>query len=354
MFKNLYFDIGIKNPFKKTSPTVVTNSSSVLVETDDLITEKLNSLQAAYPRPELKLPDVSKRYLENNFSGPGKIELPQIIRPPSIEPPGFREESVLTNKSENKKVDDKQEVTPVLTTQEIVKNSDKPENAAKLTPFENIVAKKETYPAKEEKIQESSSGGLGSFFNKLYDHINKEESYLSSNSPKNVLYKNLFTEMQGFWQDKKNDLQRAKYNKALKDDLANKISELQQHEIEWQKLQLSHEKIKDELASKEILIENSIRHLKKSFKKMHLNLDAHPEKYFRLSNGDTLKNLQELADSLKLMDKDVFENHVNDNKNDFASWVEGVFELNDLADDLRTAKSKEHMSTIVDRWYSLV
>ena len=52
---------------------------------------------------------------------------------------------------------------------------------------------------------------------------------MHSNAPKEVLYKNLFDEMRGFWQDKKEVLNKNVLNKAMKEDLANKVEELQHH-----------------------------------------------------------------------------------------------------------------------------
>ena len=45
--------------------------------------------------------------------------------------------------------------------------------------------------------------------------------------------------------------------------------------------------------------------------------EAPEGKYFYVHNGMTLRNLDELAVSLELMDGKIFEYHVNNDKNDF-------------------------------------
>ncbi len=65
-----------------------------------------------------------------------------------------------------------------------------------------------------------------------------------------------------------------------------------------------------------------------------------PEMYFILSDGRPVKNLLELAEVMEDMDYEVFYNHVNEEKNDFASWTENVFGQNSLAEKLRSTKSK--------------
>jgi len=68
--------------------------------------------------------------------------------------------------------------------------------------------------------------------------------------------------------------------------------------------------------------------------------EAEPGKYFYVHNGMTIKNLDELAVALELMDIEVFEYHVNNEKNDFSNWIYYVLEEHTLARDLEKVKSK--------------
>ena len=59
-----------------------------------------------------------------------------------------------------------------------------------------------------------------------------------------------------------------------------------------------------------------------------------PEVYFRVIDGSEIKNLLELAHSIEKMSDDSFYYHVNENKNDFSSWVKDVFNQEELANEI--------------------
>ncbi|MBI2558334.1 hypothetical protein HYW20_03345 [Candidatus Woesearchaeota archaeon] len=73
--------------------------------------------------------------------------------------------------------------------------------------------------------------------------------------------------------------------------------------------------------------------------KGYLN-DAAPEQCFWVNNGPILKNLEELANALMQMNDDTFRHHVNNNKNDFSSWVNDVIGDKKLANELLSSKTK--------------
>ncbi len=62
--------------------------------------------------------------------------------------------------------------------------------------------------------------------------------------------------------------------------------------------------------------------------------------YFVFSNGKKMRNMYQFVDELEHMHEDVFKEHVNENKNDFANWVEHVFEGKSLADELRQIEDR--------------
>ena len=72
-----------------------------------------------------------------------------------------------------------------------------------------------------------------------------------------------------------------------------------------------------------------------------------PGSYFKLSNGQIIKNLKELPDIIQRIDNTIFRNHVNENKNDFAAWIYNVYRLNDLSTKLGPVKSKEETVRII-------
>ncbi len=325
LFKNLYFDFSFLNPFKKKEP-VLTN-------------QPFNISKPPVPEKKFReLPTVSKRLIEVNEEVKKeeetqqkvvekKHELPRVVKKPVKEPPKINGESEV--KPEKPEMKEEKPVEAQET------QSDSGHQISETVLSEPMMS----------NVQESG------FFSDLYSHMAKEESYVHANMPKSVIQKDMFNEMQSFWRGKKTQLNKTVMNTAMKGDLMKKIEDLQKQEIDWQKMQLEKERLSDELAHKEILIDNNIRNLKKSFKRLHLTLDIHPDHEFILSNGNRLKNLQELADSLRIMDYGIFESHVTTEKNDFANWIKDVMGLQELADSMRTLKNREVMANLIENWY---
>jgi hypothetical protein len=67
----------------------------------------------------------------------------------------------------------------------------------------------------------------------------------------------------------------------------------------------------------------------------------HPQHYFHLRNGKSLKTLDELYHAISQMSDDEFKHHVNPSKNDFANWIAHILERQELASQLFRIKSKE-------------
>ena len=66
-------------------------------------------------------------------------------------------------------------------------------------------------------------------------------------------------------------------------------------------------------------------------------------KEFWAANGLVVKNLHDLAGAFETMDEHTFAQHVNSEKNDFASWTHHVLNQPDLARKLGESKSiQEH------------
>lgn len=68
-----------------------------------------------------------------------------------------------------------------------------------------------------------------------------------------------------------------------------------------------------------------------------------PDKYFFLRNGQPIRSLPELADALEYIDDITFEHHVNEYRNDFASWVRDALGNQDLATQLLSADNRAAM-----------
>ena len=68
-------------------------------------------------------------------------------------------------------------------------------------------------------------------------------------------------------------------------------------------------------------------------------MDVEPEKSFWLNDGRALKNLKELEQALETMDESLWKHHVTTERNDFANWIEDVFNEKQLGALVRKVKS---------------
>ena len=83
-------------------------------------------------------------------------------------------------------------------------------------------------------------------------------------------------------------------------------------------------------------------------------LDVAPSNFFILSHGVKIKNLVELAESLRTISDKVFEHHVNSYKNDFSNWIRDVIKDNELADNISKARSKNEIIDLIEKKISEV
>ncbi len=68
-----------------------------------------------------------------------------------------------------------------------------------------------------------------------------------------------------------------------------------------------------------------------------------PELYFRLADGHVLRDLKDLRDALETMPVDLFNKHVMQGRNDFATWVENAIAMPELANLMRQAWTPQDM-----------
>lgn len=68
---------------------------------------------------------------------------------------------------------------------------------------------------------------------------------------------------------------------------------------------------------------------------------VHEENYFILKSGEKLKSIYDLINALEYMSDDVFNHHVSLKHNDFASWINYILKLDDLAKLLGDIKKRE-------------
>jgi len=74
---------------------------------------------------------------------------------------------------------------------------------------------------------------------------------------------------------------------------------------------------------------------------------ASGERYFILANGKPVRHVAHLAEILEDLEDHVFDHHVSPNQNDFATWVQDVFEDIELAKKMLSVDSKEKLQLII-------
>ncbi|MFC1648577.1 hypothetical protein ACFL1B_03900 [Nanoarchaeota archaeon] len=69
--------------------------------------------------------------------------------------------------------------------------------------------------------------------------------------------------------------------------------------------------------------------------------DIPSQQYFYACDGSIIRSLEELFLELQHMPEHVFSHHVNEERNDFHSWINDVFGNYKLAQNLKDARTKD-------------
>ncbi len=79
-------------------------------------------------------------------------------------------------------------------------------------------------------------------------------------------------------------------------------------------------------------------------------VNADPESYFWVNNGNVLKNLHDLQDALVAMNDEQFDFHTKRDGNDFAKWVADIFGEMELASKLSKSKTKKSTLIVLNKY----
>ena len=74
-----------------------------------------------------------------------------------------------------------------------------------------------------------------------------------------------------------------------------------------------------------------------------------PEQYFHVKNGDVVRSITELKEVVEHMDGFTFYYHVNSKNNDFADWVQSVYNEKKLSLLIRNQKTKDDLIKILEK-----
>jgi len=75
--------------------------------------------------------------------------------------------------------------------------------------------------------------------------------------------------------------------------------------------------------------------------------DVPEHQHFYFVNGHRAKNVKELAEVMDRLEQEVFDYHVNENRNDFYNWVKDVFNDLELAEKLLGVTGPKHLQFTV-------
>ncbi len=100
--------------------------------------------------------------------------------------------------------------------------------------------------------------------------------------------------------------------------------------------------------------------VQKNLKEVHAEWDdalrkdvygsAPEEQHFKIVNGQRAKDLKELLQVMQQMDEQVFQHHVNETKNDFSTWINDVFKNEQLAGEVRKARTRMEAEVTLQRF----
>ncbi|MFH0874680.1 MAG: hypothetical protein V1859_01995 [archaeon] len=372
LLKNVYLDFGFLNPLnlvKKKKKSTVENENVVPVGLysssispgnsylNNSISEASGEAIGGSGSIGYNLPNIPKKLVEKSesISPPAKIprELPKLSY-------GNTKKSIIIEKN-IAKPDSLSSISsteipgaPIADANFSISETSKQSSITQET--QGIIEKQ---PEKKFNIQpsvatDSFSADMHSdstFFNSLLSSMEKEKAILYSSGSKDILMKDVFSEVKAFWGNKHYSYKQEIAAKIAEDELSSRIRELHDLELDWQKSQLMHERLKDDVHKKEIAINAKIAQLKCLFFKYHSETNVAPQFFFILSNGSKIRNLLELKNMLHHLPDDIFRYHVNNKKNDFSSWINDVIGLDELASELRYAREKETFIKIIDSYF---
>lgn len=91
----------------------------------------------------------------------------------------------------------------------------------------------------------------------------------------------------------------------------------------------------------------TVKKTAKKTRKKKVFVNPSEDKHFVLSNGTVVINYKVLADIIPSISDEVFSHHVNVQRNDFATWVEDVFDEKELAESIRKASTRDELQVCI-------
>ena len=205
----------------------------------------------------------------------------------------------------------------------------------------------DTHSREEDGYYKPMQMGEG-YFSEIEHYIkNKDVNEIIND----VLKKDFLTGMKDY-HDTKSQGKPFFFNKDdLKNKLKIKMDALRRLEEEWHiiKTQIEEEERRKTRIEREI--DQQSQELKGIFKQIKisqwLEQEAPAEHYFKLRNGQELKSLNDLRKALSYMNDEEFSHHVNQERNDFATWVKEALQNAELYEKIKNVRTKEELLAVL-------
>lgn len=185
-----------------------------------------------------------------------------------------------------------------------------------------------------------------SFFKELERRFSEEKNELYS-----IISSGLLHKMKDYHESINNGKHFFLGNKDVDDVIYSYLLELRELESEWLIRSREFESAKNLLLEKESEIEKKLarfRNVIRNAEKFRmLGKKTTSDKAFRLQSGVMLYSVEDLLYELSKMDEEVFRHHVNEERNDFSTWIEHVFLYSELSDQIKSARNKDEMIRII-------
>ncbi|MBU0758008.1 MAG: hypothetical protein KKF44_08100 [Nanoarchaeota archaeon] len=351
LFKNIYLDFGfldVRRIFRKNkqnSSLVSSDSSQKQVQTPGQYSQPSQHAEQS-ENAEITLPAIPKRLIleePKSISPPKAVpkELPRLTRESLRKKYNAQiaEEIINKNKADETRADD------------ILKNvAAKSKESIERSSGKNMVPEKNSFLS-ETAVDSSLLLSEQTYFNDLLSKLSKDKGFVHTGNANDVIFNDLVSDMKDFWKNKHYNYRKDMEYIEKERTLIGRMKELHELELEWQRYQMAHHKIKNKVVETETEIESRINSLKNMFRQNHLEIDVKPEFVFNLDDGQKIRNIAELRSILPEMQDVVFNVHVNENKNDFAAWINDVIGLKDLSQNLNSAVDKKTFSEMLDKYF---
>ena len=215
-----------------------------------------------------------------------------------------------------------------------------------MAPHEKLIKEKEENSkqiiSKTNETQKPQKN-TNSFFNHIQKYISKKDSGTITSFKANELVK----KMKEHHESLRSGHDFFLHEKDVDEKVQKRMEELRELETEWLVRKRQLEAAELDLVNVESKMEHRFEEFKNILSTASMyrlfNTKAPDGKEFILNNGETIHTIQEMVYRLQDLDEETFHHHVNNERNDFASWIKYVFGAEELSKAIISVNDKKSM-----------